>query len=236
MPNALISCNNNVINHNNVIIIVLYLQGYNNRQPPQRRIFQGRQQRRAHYVDMDNDSDHPTDHYDYFDIDSVNITDLPSDRNSSLNTSSFYLNYFINTVTTSAIIFDPGATHSIVNDFSYLTNPKPIKPIKLNGVGGPVYIRTQGTFSVFGPAYYLPNLGLNLISQHQLINQGYKITYNNDLHQYNITHASRPTIKFTRTSDGLYTLTKSNISPFNMTNINVISDTPSSTLKTPQNP
>ncbi len=113
----------------------LPMQSYNSRQPPQRRIFQGRHQRRAHYVDMDNDSDYPTDRYDYFDIDSVDLTDLPSDRNSSLNTSSFYLNYYINTVSTSAIIFDPGATHSIVNDFSYLKDPRPIKPIKLNGVG-----------------------------------------------------------------------------------------------------
>ena len=208
-------------------------QGYNSRQPPQRRIFQGRHQRRAHYVDMDNDSDYPTDRYDYFDIDSLDLSDSPSDRNSSLNTSSFYLNYFINTVSTSAIIFDPGATHSIVNDFSYLTNPKPIKPIKLNGVGGPVYIRTQGTFSIFGPAYYLPSLGLNLISQHQLIKQGYEITYNNNLHQYTITHKTHPTIIFNRTSDGLYTLNKSNLSHFNIPLINVTSDTPSSNLKTP---
>ena len=78
-------------------------------------------------------------------------------------------------------------------------------------MGGPVNITRQGTFSIFGPAYYLPTLGVNLISQHQLIKAGYTITYNNDLHQYTINHQSHPTTIFTRNIDGLYTVPRESI-------------------------
>ena len=48
----------------------LPLQGYiPNHQPPNRRYHQGRYQRRAHYVDLDIDSDNPTDRFEYYDID-----------------------------------------------------------------------------------------------------------------------------------------------------------------------
>ena len=124
------------------------LRGYQNQQfqPPMQRYHQGRYQRRAHYVDLDVDSDNPTDRYEYFDIDSVDLTD-PRGRNTNLNTSSFYLHAFLNTNLTSTIIFDPGATHSLVNDLSLLSNIKNIPAISINGVGGSVDITRQGVVS-----------------------------------------------------------------------------------------
>jgi hypothetical protein len=112
-------------------------------------------------VDLDVDSDNPTDRYEYFDIDSVDLTD-PRGRNTNLNTSSFYLHAFLNTNLSSTIIFDPGATHSLVNDLSLLSNIKNIPAISINGVGGSVDITRQGTFSIFGPAYYLSRGQLNI--------------------------------------------------------------------------
>ena len=55
----------------------LPLTGYQGYQPPMRRYHQGRYQRRAHYVDLDIDSDNPTDRYEYYDIDLVDLTRFP---------------------------------------------------------------------------------------------------------------------------------------------------------------
>ena len=65
-------------------------------------------------------------------------------------------------------LFDPGATHSLVteNDATLLTNLQTIEPIRMNDVGGPVMMTLQETFGSFGTAYYLPGLGINLVSQH----------------------------------------------------------------------
>ncbi len=79
-----------------------------------------------------------------------------------------------------------GHTNSLVTDATLLTNLQTIEPILLNGVGGPVMIKFQGTFGSFDTAYYLPDLGIKLVSQHQLITNGFTIHYDNDLHIYQL--------------------------------------------------
>ncbi len=70
-------------------------------------------------------------------------------------------------------------------------------------------------FTRCAPAYYLPTLGVNLISQHRLLKAGYNITYNNELHQYTVSHQSHPTTIFTRNIDGLYTVPRASIPHLN---------------------
>jgi hypothetical protein len=65
-------------------------------------------QRRAHYVDLDVDSDNPTDRYETYDY-NVEHQDLTEsfERNPSLNTSSFYMNSYIYTLTPNMILLIP---------------------------------------------------------------------------------------------------------------------------------
>jgi hypothetical protein len=82
-------------------------------------------------------------------------------------------------------------------------------------VGGSVNITRQGTFSVYGPAYYLPTLGVILLSHLQIIIAGYYISFYNDLHLYTVSHQSHPTTIFTRNIDGLYTVPRASIPHLN---------------------
>jgi hypothetical protein len=79
-------------------------------------------------------------------------------------------------------------------------------------------ITEQGTFGHFGSAYYLPGLGINLVSQHQLINNGFNIHYDNIQHIYRIQRNDVPDIIFRRNRDGLY-VTNKNHTPISSTRV-----------------
>jgi len=126
-----------------------------------------------------------------------------------VNTSTFY-SCFQTTVTTSysndVLVFDPGATHHVISDPSYLHDLQKIPPISLHGVGGTSQITHRGTLTHFGTALYHPHGKYNLLSQRQLIQQGFSIYFNNDQNQYELYHQDIGTSHFKCNVDGLCTL------------------------------
>ena len=78
-------------------------------------------------------------------------------------------------------ILDNGSSVHIVTDPKHLTDIQEIDPpFVIKGIGsGQVIVRTKGTFSVFGEAFYVPNQPVNLLSQSKLEDDGFKLYYSN---------------------------------------------------------
>jgi hypothetical protein len=81
-----------------------------------------------------------------------------------------------------------------------------ISSVALHGIGGVFNITHNGDLQHFGKALYHPNGKYNLLSQRQLLKEGFTIHFNNKDNQYEIQHPIHPSVTFTCNKEGLYTI------------------------------
>jgi hypothetical protein len=148
----------------------------------------------------------------------VTVADLAEVEHEArkLNNTSAYLAFHITNHKTSnhdLLIFDPGATHHVICDKTYLHNIHPTPTIPLHGIGVTSKITHQGDLHVFGNALYHPTGQYNLLSQRQLLNQGFTIYFDNKLNQYELNHPQHETVTFTCNRDGLYRIPITSVIP-----------------------
>jgi len=109
------------------------------------------------------------------------------------------------------VIYDPGATDSVVSNPSLLTNIRNIHPVWMTGIGGSQLVSQSGTMGPFGDTYYSPNSTYNIISQRKVKGNFY-ITFNNDLDQFELSSIeSHDKIIIPVDDRGLYSISAENL-------------------------
>jgi len=140
----------------------------------------------------------------------VFYADLPDDgtEDDNLITEDAYVEVYILEKAKHAageyLIFDPGATDSVVTQKSLLSEIRPIKHARIKGVGGDIIMTEEGTMGIYGPALLSQSGSFNLLSQNTIRKQGFRIYYDNELNEYSIEKEGNITNIFKPHSNGLY--------------------------------
>lgn len=101
------------------------------------------------------------------------------------------------------LVLDTGASGSIVNDKSLLSNISYTKrPVTFGGISGSITTDQLGQICDLCPAYFHPKSPANIISFSQLAKEGHEISFNG--HDIFSVKTNSHTYKFTRHSNGLY--------------------------------
>ena len=127
-------------------------------------------------------------------------TEIPSNVNEGF--------FLINTSTSSnrnQLVFDPGATHSIVNNKVRRLRVFNGETVKVNQVKGSYEISTWVETEDFGKALYLPDSEVSLISQNA-VKKDFNITLDSAKDEYVLINKKTLDEFYFRSLNGLYVL------------------------------